>query len=409
MDTSTVSELITDTEEIDILCKARVPTYRRRLYSSAHEAPLSHFVVSKVNPSVIPNSARERRNNKFGARLSEAGMEQGGKGRSCFGADRRTGLAIVIGSILLLNILTIIGLWQVLIGNIGDENLLSRSDSSTTRTAPTKACGDRQRGLVYNKPPKTASTFIQEVIVNWTERTGRPLYQCNRTPMLTMVNLRTCVPAEPDACGVFSCHVYLNPFALQLFNERIPGHLMLSSTRYPAHRIVSMFLFTRQFRDSDTGIDGKLERYVNNMNPWELYNYHTGEFRTGTCPMTEDEKRRVFSAVSVYDIVIDANMPDASNKILNYFNVFKLPVINDPADRPKERGTVRINLTDSVRNALKDKTCVEDALHTALQIKMAWLYEQATGETCLFDPRLPTLDTCIQREEKQTLKNYWSL
>lgn len=335
-------------------------------------------------------------------------MEHSGKTRWWFGADRRTGFAIVIGLILLLNILTIIGLWQVLIGNIGDENILSRTDSFPTRSHPLETCGDT-RGLVYNKPPKTASTFIQELIVNWTERTKRPLYQCNRTPMLTMVNLRACVPVKPDACAVFSCHVYLNAFALQVFNDRIPGHLTLSSTRYPAHRVVSMFLFTRQFRDSDTGIEGRLERFVNNMNPWELYNYHTGEFRTGTCPLTEDEKRRVFSAVSVYDIVIDANTPNASNKILNHFNLFKLPVLNDPTDRPKERGTVRVNLTEKVRNALKNKTCVEDALHTALQIKMASLYERATGEPCLFDPRLQTLDTCIQREEQHTLENYWSL
>lgn len=129
----------------------------------------------------------------------------------------------------------------------------------------------------------------------------------------------------------------------------------------------------------------------------------------GECPLSEPEFRRVWSAVSKFDIVIDVNAIRASNAILKYHGLFTLPNVTKLEDRDKERGAARVNLSDDIKTKLKTKNCVEYELHRAFQIKMARLYEEATGETCLFNERPDKLDTCIQREETETLKNSWKL
>lgn len=271
-----------------------------------------------------------------------------------------------------------------------------------------RECGGGKRALIYTKSPKTASSFIQNVLVNWTEATGRPLYQCYRAPLLTLANIQSCLPPRPDPCGVFSCHVFLEPFTSRLFAHAFPNHLLATSTRYPPHRIVSMFLFSRKMRDDDPRVAFGLARFIAAWNPWTLYNYHTGESRTGACPLSEDEKRDVYSVASRFHVVVDANARLASNVILRRFALFNLPLVN-VEDRDKERGAVRVNMTDDLLNALRNVACVEEHLHRAFQIRMARLYEEASDRECILDPRMPIPDTCIEREERESLKGYWRL
>lgn len=266
-----------------------------------------------------------------------------------------------------------------------------------------------KRAVIYNKSPKTASSFILGVMVNWTQEVGRPLYRCYRAPLLTVATIKSCVPKRPDPCGVFTEHVHLNPFIMQLFNERFPNHLLVTSTRYPAHRIVSMFLFTRKLSDDDPLVQQRLPGYLRAYNPWSLYNYHTGEVRTGDCPITNDEKKRIYAAVSRFDVVVDMNAVRASNVILKHHNLFSLPVRTVNKERYKERGAARVNMTDELLSLLDSKLCVEKELHMAFQFRMADLYDQATGEKCMIKAEFPKPDSCITREEQESLADYWQL
>lgn len=326
----------------------------------------------------------------------------------CGGIAQKTLVVTLILVVLLTLTLTLAEVWSGVFGGNGRGIISALSSPTMTKDAAVCANGNR-RALVYNKSPKTGSTFIQVTIVKWTEDTNRTYLNCHQTPMFAMVNIRKCLPEIPDPCAVFSSHVFLNSYALNLFSERLPNHWLLTSTRYPPHRLVSFFLFINKLRDDDPNLEPRLTWYVDHLNPWGLYNYHTGEYMEGSCPLTEPEFRRVWSAVSMFDIVIDVNAIRASNAILKHHGLFTLPNVTNLKDRQKERGAARVEISETIRQKLLNKTCVEVELHRAFQIKMARLYEEATGEPCLFNSRLDALDTCIQREEAETLKRTWKL
>lgn len=321
-------------------------------------------------------------------------------------ACMQSAAAVAVG----ICVIIVVQVWSGISAMYGTPILSSVAPSSVLSNDTTASvCSDGRRAVLYNKAPKTASSFIEATIVDWARATGRPLYQCYLTPMMAMVHIRSCLPEAGDPCGVFPSHVYLNAYTMQLFEKRLPGHLLVTSTRYPPHRMVSMFLFIRKLRDNDPAIEKGLATYIENYNPWRLYNYHTGEYMTGSCPLSEPERRRVWSVVSKFDVVIDLNSIRASNVILRHKGLFTLPNVTDLGQRQKERGTVRVNVSDHVKSLLAKKVCVEVELHRAMQLKMARLYEEATGRTCLFDENIPTLDTCILREESQTLKGFWKI
>lgn len=329
------------------------------------------------------------------------------RARAPVGATQRTVLVSVLATLAVTVVLTVLEVWSGIWDGKG-HGIISTLSSSSALEKRTHTCDNGRRALVYNKAPKTASTFIQAVLENWTVATGRPLYRCYQTPMLAMANIRACLPEAADACGVFSSHVFLNQYTLDLFAERLPSSVLMTSTRYPAHRIVSMFLFTRKLRDDDPGVEQGLTSYVRNLNPWGLYNYHTGEFRSGSCPLTENESRMVWAAVMKFDVVIDVNSFRASNAILKHHGLFGLPEVA-VEDRRKERGAVRVKITAEIRSLLREKVCVEEELHRAFQIKMSRLYEDATGEECLFNAKISKLDSCIVREEAESLGDFWKL
>lgn len=259
--------------------------------------------------------------------------------------------------------------------------------------------------IVYNKPPKTASSYIQTVIANWTAKTNRGNYMCSTNPIVTSAILHECLPSAGDACGVFNCHIFMSPAARSLLSKRLPNYRTLTSTRYPPHRIVSYFLQINGFKVTNSPDFYKALRwYLSSYNPWRLYNYHTAEERSGSCPVSIEEMRLIFNLATSFDIVIDANLREESNAILKHFDLFQLPPVAD-ADRNKERGAYRLALPDEMKDLLRNVSCVEIELHKALQVRMASLYQQATGETCVQHLPRHTLSSCIEEKEKEILKN----
>lgn len=267
--------------------------------------------------------------------------------------------------------------------------------------------------IVYNKPPKTASSFLQKVISNWSQQVGRNDYRCSRTPLVTSAVLPECIPQSGDNCGVFNSHVFMTAPTRRLLDQRLPNYRTLTSIRYPPHRIISTFLFTHKLRKDHLRHDNVevlslLENYLRSFNPWLLYNYHTGDARTGSCPLSEEQIKDIYSFSSTIDIVIDVNIREESNIILNHFNLFQIPSVNDLSKRPKERGTAQVRLPTTHLELLRNVSCVEMEIHRALQTRMASLYEMATGKVCVVHGVLDILDSCIaQRERGGILNNSW--
>lgn len=274
--------------------------------------------------------------------------------------------------------------------------------SAPLRAASSKATCDY--ALVYNKPPKSGSSFIQTVITNWSEEQGRNNYKCSQRPVQTNLLLEECIPETPDYCGILNCHVFLNSHTKKLLEYRLPGHRLLTSTRYPAHRIVSFFLHLNhlKYSDFDDGNFTTLLHYLSEYNPWRLYNYHTGQDRMGKCPLDYGEKIVIASLAQQYHIVIDVNLRNASNDILKHHGLFQLPKLNEGEQRNKDRGAYKLKLPPNVRDAVYQVSCVERTLHAALQVRMASLYERATGEQCIYGNT-----NCIQDMEKEALKSNW--
>lgn len=256
--------------------------------------------------------------------------------------------------------------------------------------------------LVYNKPHKTASTFIQSLITNWTMETNRGNYVCAGQSLETAFYLPECIPRESDGCGVLNCHVILSPEVHSILNTRMPGHRILTSTRYPPHRIVSNFLQINFVQpDAVNETYDALRLYLSKkFNPWKLYNYHTGEGRVGSCPLQASDKHAIYNMVMKYDIVIDANLVEESNDILKHNGLFTFP---EASSKLNFRGASGMSLPDDIKDLLRDVSCVEKELHKALQMRMASLYEQATGKSCVKHGRPDKMSSCLADKERVVL------
>lgn len=107
-----------------------------------------------------------------------------------------------------------------------------------------------------------------------------------------------------------------------------------------------------------------------------------------------------------YDVVIDANLVNASNTILNHYGLFKLP-------RPEMevtanvRGTLGLNFSKEVKDMIKSVSCVEDELHRAFHMRMASLYERITGKKCIRHGDINELGSCMQQHEAEFLNKSW--
>lgn len=264
--------------------------------------------------------------------------------------------------------------------------------------------------LVYVKPPKTAGTFIQKVITNWTKGNGRPNFICAAQALETNLYLHECLPRDiKDSCGVFNSHIVVDRNAARTLAERMPNYRLLTSTRNAAQRVVSVFLQKHLLvahANNTVEIHDALRGYLNSskFKPWTLYNYYTGDGRTGNCPLTPEDKDHIDMLVGKYDIVIDANIPDESNTILKYHGLFQLPI---QVERVNQRGAWNLILPHDLQKVLFDVSCVDRAIHAGLQLRMASLYEQATGLRCVVHGRRGNRSSCIGDAERLALKKNW--
>lgn len=307
--------------------------------------------------------------------------------------------------VILTSAIIATGLVTFLITTYLNANVVTRS-TVISRNEEEKQC---EFPILYNKPPKTASSFIQTVIVNWSQQVGRPYYLCAETPLLTSVILPDCIPEVGNSCAVFSSHIFFNNRARKFFDERMPGFKLVTSTRYPPHRIISMYMFINNLREDDPKVYDGLDYYLDNFNPWRQFNYLTGETRTGECPLTYEDRRDIANVASFFDIVIDVNALEESNAILKHFNIFTLPTVNDSSQKEKHLGAAKLKLSEKHLTKLRSKVCVEEDLHRAFQVRMASLYQKISGVSCHHDAHWQKIENCIMEKERQTLRGSWTL
>lgn len=261
--------------------------------------------------------------------------------------------------------------------------------------------------LVYNKPPKTASTFFQALIREWAQKQKRGLYVCSPLPLDNSVVVNECLPRAGDACGVVNCHIFLTPTLRAMLHERLPNHRLLTSTRYPAHRIVSYFLEAQDVRDvaiATSELMSGLRVFLKWYNPWRLYNYHTGEARVGSCPLRHEEMMKVWNMAARFDIVVDASLIEESNVILARHRLFQ---VSHKGERRNVRGATKLRFPPDIVEALRKVACVEIELHKALLMRMASLYEEATGKPCIRHAPRARLSSCLEDRERELLNDTW--
>lgn len=308
-----------------------------------------------------------------------------------------TGSLVTLGLYILLTSVT----------SLSPGELSVRSIRSATGFDAGKVC---DFPIVYHKPPKTAGTYIQTLITEWAKRTGRSNYLCGgRRAIETVMYLHECVSREDDGCGILNAHLVLTPQATAILGQRLPNYRLLTSTRYPAHRIVSLFLQLNLFKTENmtdaAAVEKGLQDYLRDQyNPWGQYNFYTGGHRKKTaCPLRQSERMDIFNVASQYDLVVDANLPEISNVILKDYGLFQFPEHADPVN---VRGAGELKLSEETLDLIRNVSCVEDELHRALHLRMASLYEKATGEACVESGRIDDLKTCLDERERANLKQH---
>lgn len=310
----------------------------------------------------------------------------------------------------LVGALVTLGLY-IVISSVTSVSSTGFKEQSIRSLSNFKQRGSCEFPIVYNKPPKTAGTYIQTLITDWTRKSGRANYLCGgKRAIETSVYLHECVSREDDGCGVFNAHLVLTPQATTILSQRLPNYRLLTSTRYPAHRIVSFYLQlnlykTENMSDHDQVEKGLQEYLRHQYNPWAQYNFHTGGYRKKTsCPLRLPERIDIFNVASQYDLVVDANVPEISNIILRDHGLFQFPEDGDPVN---VRGAGDMNLSAETLDLIRNVSCVEEELHRAFHMRMASLYEKATGKTCVESGRVEDLKTCLEEEERKNLKHTW--
>lgn len=244
--------------------------------------------------------------------------------------------------------------------------------------------------IVYNKPAKTGSTSIQSAMIAWAKSSGRRGIKCSSYIAKASMQLRECIPYDSSRCAVLTTHMELDRDTRELLANRLGGRFVsVTSTRAPVQRIVSLYMQMRRMRVDEARKNmSDIESFARGLNPWDLYNYHSGEARTGSCPMEEVEKRVLVKLVKHYDIVVDMDLREHSNAILKSHDLFQVS-----KERINVRGSRRLVLNDKVKESIKRVSCVEEEMHRLFRLRMASLYEKATGKACLSEQRNPT--TCF--------------
>lgn len=239
--------------------------------------------------------------------------------------------------------------------------------------------------IVYNKPHKTASTRIQTDILRWASRAKRPAYRCSPFINQATIEMRECVPEDLSGCAVLATHIILSPVMRQIIENKIGSFRLVTSTRDPSARVLSSYLQQQRIKGSSDIDVEDLQKFLRTHNPWKLYNYHTGSNRRGICPLSADEKALLPDLVNQADIVVDADLRNVSNAILESNALFKIS-----AQKANVRSSKDVVLDEKTKWLLKNITCVEVEIHRLYRLRMASLYEKATGKECLSDKRNPS-------------------
>eukprot|EP00177_Eucheuma_denticulatum_P006430 GFKZ01011730.1.p1 GENE.GFKZ01011730.1~~GFKZ01011730.1.p1 ORF type:complete len:331 (-),score=34.68 GFKZ01011730.1:44-964(-) len=244
--------------------------------------------------------------------------------------------------------------------------------------------------LVYNKPHKTGSTTVQRALSNWAKEHNRTFVSCSDYIDKASLQLRECLKPDPSGCAVIATHIVLDRDTKVLLTERFGSYKLLTSTRRARSRILSAFLQyhwtkARYLRKEDEVF---LREFLDSFNPWTLYNYHTGLYREGACPLSEEGRHAVAQLAKTFDVVVDVDLVKQSEAILEHWGLCRLGGIH-----ANTRGAADMRVPDDVERRLKEVSCVEEELHRLLRLRMASLYEKATGKNCLLGEREPT--TCF--------------
>lgn len=258
------------------------------------------------------------------------------------------------------------------------------------------------RPILYNKPHKTGSTSIKADLLAWAASQHRPAYVCSPHINVSQIRIRECVPPEVhrSRCRgpVIAAHIRLDDSLLNILTSYIADKpLLVTSTRSPETRITSQFL-QYQHTKLQLGkplppkLEAALQSFLRNWNPWQLYNYHTGSSILSPCPLSYGDRRRLEIFVNRYDVVIDVDRKNVSNVVLKSFDLFQL------SGRVENvRGTGSAIFTSLTDQLLANVSCVETEMHRLFSLRLASLYQRASGERCLeFDKvhRIPVV-TCF--------------
>lgn len=275
--------------------------------------------------------------------------------------------------------------------------------------------------IVYNKPHKTGSTFLKAHLANWAKSKKRPLYDCGGNDLDSAARLHDCVQAGSSSCGVMNAHLVLSGQTLSYLEKVLPNFRLMTSTRYPPMRILSAFLQYHKIEGADVkGKEGNelFRKFMHDIyEEWGLYNFHFGDTRVGSCPPTRAERAHIYEAMGRYDIVVDLTLPDVSNIILRRFGLFNYTEIMESQSgltAANVRGSSLDALDDESKELMKNKSCIEWAMHRAMQNRMASTYDKARGtfnipysSRCLPPGRLETITSCLEGREKVSLGSVW--
>lgn len=269
---------------------------------------------------------------------------------------------------------------------------------------------DCEYPIVYNKPPKTGSTFIQRSIHVWARKLGRPTFSCSGWSHTAAITLPECLPTSPQRCGIYNAHLIIGKNVEGILQRRLPNYKLLTSTRYAPHRIISSFFQTYGYNEKTVINDAffsKLENFLSNeFNPYEIVTWYFKEqkdtFRS--CPMSSGEKSDIMHQVSKFDVVIDINLMNESNAILKHYSLFTLSNTDAPIN---PRGAHNLSLPIHIKDLLYNVSCYERELHHSLLLRMSSLYEVATGAKCLRHGRIASTTSCLHNIERHRLKDTW--
>lgn len=259
--------------------------------------------------------------------------------------------------------------------------------------------------FIYNKPHKTGSSYISTTVRQWAAAVGRPQFRCSGFDHLTAIRLQECLPKEADGCGVLNCHIHIVPELRGMLAEKLPRFRLVTSTRYAPHRILSFYMQRRHYSTPNESMIPDVKHFLRyEFNPYSIVAYHTEvPMQLRTCPLAVGDEENIMSAVSKYHVVVDLTLKQESNAILEKAGLFTF----ESSIQPKSRGSAAFPMDAELYDLLYNVSCYERAMHNALLLRMASLYEAATDSSCIKHGRLHLTSSCLHQRQRQILNDTW--